>query len=112
MMLGQINLLKVWNQHRIFLIKHNEIVDAIDLSEDSKKKYDYQKRIWETQEEIVRRVEFSHILLHEINSDLDFGGLLSNYMFPDTPIFQQMIYLLNNMSKLVNKMVKWENYVR
>ena len=69
------------------MIKHNEIVDAIDLSEDSKKKYDYQKRIWETQEEIARRVEFSHILLHEINSDLDFGGLLSNYMSPDTPHF-------------------------
>ena len=87
MMLRQINLLKIWNQHRISSIKQNDIADAIDLSGDSKKKYDYQKRIWETQEEIVRRVEFSHILLHEINSDLDFGGLLSNYMFPDTPHF-------------------------
>ena len=28
------------------------------------------------------------------------------------PIFQQMIYLLNNMNKLVNKMVKLKNYVR
>ena len=87
MMLRQINLLKIWNQHSISSIKQNDIADAIDLSGDSKKKYDYQKRIWETQEEIVRRIKFSHILLHEIYSDLDSGGLLSNYMFPDTPHF-------------------------
>ena len=106
------NLLKVWNQHRIFLIKHNDIADAIDLSGDSKKnmitKNGYEKLKKKLSEE-WNSATYYYMKSILILTSVDFYRII---YFLTHSVFQQMIYLLNNMNKLVNKMVKWENYVR
>ena len=106
------NLLKIWNQHRMFLIKHNDIADAIDLSGNIKKnmitKNGYEKLKKKLSEE-WNSATYYYMKSILILTSVDFYRII---YFLTRSIFQQMIYLLNNMSKLVNKMVKWENYVR